>query len=114
MRQLIWFPATQTTVRLRYRLWGEKEVFVDPISYVVKPMGTLMRCNNIAPVRYSIAGRWYCATPVLRECTAPKSLPVEPVRIDDTNIAGQGLGRSIYNSKQLADFAAFQDSQGTR
>ena len=94
--------------------WGEKEVFVDPISFVIKPMGTLTRCNDIAPVRYCIADRWYCATPVLRECTPPKSLPVEPVRIDETNVASQGLGRSIYSSKQLAEFAAFQDSQGTR
>ena len=95
-------------------IWGEKEIFVDPISYVIKPLGTPMRCNDIAPVRYLIAGRWYCASPLLRECTPPKSLPVEPVNIDETSITGQGLGRSIYNSKQLADFAAFQDSQGTR
>ena len=51
-------------------------VFVDPISFVVKLMGTVVRCNEIAPPRFFIEGAWYCNYATgLRECHAPLTFP---------------------------------------
>jgi hypothetical protein len=41
-------------------------------------------------------------------------LPVDEVRIDPVTVNNIGLSKSIYTKEQLAEFARFQDSQGTR
>jgi hypothetical protein len=41
-------------------------------------------------------------------------LPVDEVKIEPVDMNDIGLGKSIYTKKQLDEFAAFQDSQGTR
>jgi hypothetical protein len=41
-------------------------------------------------------------------------LPVDEVRIEGVEMNDIGLGKSIYTKKLLDEFAAFQDSQGTR
>jgi hypothetical protein len=41
-------------------------------------------------------------------------LPVDEVKIDLVNMNNIKLDKSIYTKKQLEEFAAFQDSQGTR
>ncbi len=51
---------------------------------------------------------------MLKECHDPAMLPVDKVRIDPIKINNIGLGKSIYTKEQLAEFARFQDSQGTR
>jgi hypothetical protein len=90
------------------------EVFVDPISYIIKSAGSLVHCNDIAPPRYKVEGKWYCSYPELRECHDPAMLPVDEVKIEPVNVNNIGLGKSIYTKKQLEEFAAFQDSQGMR
>jgi hypothetical protein len=40
-------------------------------------------------------------------------LPVDKVKIDPVTVNNIGLGKSIYTKKQLEEFAAIQDSQGT-
>jgi hypothetical protein len=40
-------------------------------------------------------------------------LLMEEVRIESVEMNDIGLGKSIYTKKQLDEFAAFQDSQGT-
>ncbi len=88
------------------------EVFVDPISYVIKSAGSPVHCNDIAPPRYKVGGKWYCSYPELRECHDPAMLLVDEVKIDPVNVNNIGLEKSIYMKKQLEEFAAFQDSQG--
>ncbi len=73
-----------------------------------------MRCNDIAPPRWKLGGKWYCSFPALRDCGEPAQLPVDPVKISDVNLLNLGLGRSIYSKEQMEDFAQFQDSQNTR
>jgi hypothetical protein len=88
--------------------------FVDPITYVIKSAGSPIHCNDVAPPRYKVGGKWYGSYPVLKECHNPAMLPVDEVRIDPVKINNIGLGKSIYTKEQLEEFAQFQDSQGTR
>jgi hypothetical protein len=90
------------------------DAFVDPISYVIKSAGSPIHCNDVAPPRYKVGGKWYCSYPELKECHDPEMLPVDEVRIDPVQVNDIGLGKSIYTQEQLDEFAMFQDSQGTR
>ncbi len=90
------------------------DAFVDPISYVIKSAGSPIHCNDVAPPRYKVGGKWYCSYPLLEECHDPEILPVDVVQIDSVKVNDIGLGKSIYTKEQLEEFARFQDSQGTR
>jgi hypothetical protein len=52
-------PRTHTncTNKIPAELNGN-HLFVDPISFVIKVAP--VRCNNIAPPRWRLNGRWYC------------------------------------------------------
>jgi hypothetical protein len=94
--------------------FNETEVFVDPISLVIKTAVAPVRCNDIAPPRWKLGGKWYRSFPALRDCAEPSQLPVDPVKIAVVDILGLGLGKSIYSKEQMEQFARFQDSQNTR
>ena len=87
-------------------------VFADPISFVIKATPALVRCNNVAPPRWRLNGRWYCAFPEIRDCAEPGRIPMKPITIDDIKVMNLGLGRSIYSPVQLEEFACYQESQG--
>jgi len=87
-------------------------MFVDPISFVIKVAP--VRCNDVAPPRWRLNGRWYCAFPEIRGCAEPGRIPMKPIAIDDIKVLNLGLGRSIYTPVQLEEFVRFQESQGTR
>jgi hypothetical protein len=93
---------------------NETDAFVDPISYVINSAGSPIHCNDVAPPRYKVGGKWYCSYLVLKECHDPAMLPVDEVRINPVKINNIGLGKSIYTKEQLKEFTWFQDSQGTR
>jgi hypothetical protein len=90
------------------------DAFVDPISYVIKSGGSRIHCNDVAPPRYTVGGKWYCSYPVLKEYHDPEMLLVDDIRIDPVKVNDIGLGKSFYTKEQLEEFARFQDSQGTR
>jgi hypothetical protein len=79
---------------------------------VIKSAGSPVHCNNIAPPRYKVGGKWYCSYPELRECHDPAMLPVDEVKVDPVNMNDIELGKSIYTKKQLEEFAAFQIVKG--
>ena len=39
-------------------VFNGSDVFVDPISLVIKPMSTVVRCNEVAPPRFLSEGAW--------------------------------------------------------
>jgi hypothetical protein len=82
--------------------FNDTEVFVDPISLVIKTAP--VRCNDIAPPRRKLGGKWYCSFPALRDCAEPAQLPVDPVKISDVNVLDLGLGRSIYSKVDYHTF----------
>jgi hypothetical protein len=90
------------------------DAFVDPISYVIKSAGSPIHCNDVAPPRYKVGGKWYFSYPELKECHDLEMLPVDEVRINPIKVNDMGLGKSIYTKEQLEEFTRFQDSQGTR
>jgi hypothetical protein len=73
-----------------------RNVFIDPISFVIKV--ALVRCNDVAPQRWRLNGRWYCALPEIRDCAKPGRIPMKPIAIDDIKVLNLGLGRSIYTT----------------
>ena len=76
-------------------VFNGSDVFVDPISLVIKPRGTVVRCNEVAPPRFLIEGAWYCNYATgLRECHAPLTFPLTPLDIKDLD-EPMGLGRSL-------------------
>ena len=89
-------------------------MFVDPTSFVIKAAAVPVRCNDVAPPRWRLNGRWYCTFPEIRDCAEPGRIPMKPIAIDDIKIMNLGLGRSIHSPAQLEEFARFQESQGTR
>ena len=77
-------------------------------------MGTVVKCNDVAPPRFLIEGAWYCSYESgLRECHAPRTFPLSPLDISDLD-EPTGLGRSLYTQKQMEEFYNFQNSAGTR
>jgi hypothetical protein len=104
---------TNCTEEIPITIYGT-DAFVDPISYVIKSAGSPIHCNDVAPPRYKVGGKWYCSYPELKECHDPAMLPVGEVKIDPVEVSDIGLGKSIYTKEQLDEFARFQDSQGTR
>jgi hypothetical protein len=89
-------------------------VFVVPIRFVINAAAAPVRCQDVAPPRWRLNGRWYCAFPEIRDCAEPGRIPMKPIAIDDINVMNLGLGRSIYSPAQLEEFARCQESQGTR
>ncbi len=94
--------------------YNNTDVFIDPISFVIKAAAAPVRCNDIAPPRWRLNRRWYCAYPQIRDCSEPGRIPIKPVNIEDVGIMNLGLGRSIYSPEQLEEFKRFQESQGSR
>jgi hypothetical protein len=97
-----------------HALSNRTEVFVDPISYVIKTAGSPVHCNDIALPWYKVEGKRYCSYTKLRECHDLAMLLMDEVRIEGLKMNGIGLGKSIYTKKQVDESAAFQDSQRTR
>ena len=72
------------------------DVFVDPINWVIRPLGTTVHCSDVAPPRFLIQSAWYCQYQgSLMECHKPANLPIAPLGIDEPTMQ-LGLGRSIY------------------
>jgi hypothetical protein len=71
------------------------DAFMDPISYVIKSAGSPIHCNDFAPPRYKVGGKWYCSYPVLKECHDPAMLPVDEVRIDPVRSTTSASGKAF-------------------
>ncbi len=80
-------PRTHTncTNEIPAILNGTK-VFANPICFVIKATPALVRCNNIAPPRWRLNGRWYCAFLEIRDCAEPGRIPMTPIAIDDIKV----------------------------
>ena len=95
-------------------VYNKTEVFVDPINWVIKPIGTIVHCSDVAPPRFLIQNAWYCQYKgLLMECHEPTLLPITLLSIPEPTLK-LGLGRSIYTDKEMKEFYRFQNAAGAR
>jgi hypothetical protein len=78
-------------------------MFVDPISFMIKAAAAPVRGNDIAPPRWRLNGRWYYAFPEIRDCAEPGRIPMKPIAIDDIKVMNLGLGRSSRASRRARE-----------
>jgi len=96
-------------------VYNGQNMFVDPISLVLLTHGETVICNDVAPPRWLIAGRWYCGfSNAIRECHEPPKVPIGRVEIETEEKLPWGLGRSIYTPEQMTEFYDFQHSLAVR
>jgi hypothetical protein len=50
------------------------------------------------------------AYPALRDCVPPDEIPLDPVKINNVPLLGQGLGQSIYSRNQMESFVQSADA----
>ncbi len=74
--------------------------FADPISFTLSNYATVIPCDPVAPPRWNIDGHWYCATPTVEPCGAPKELEPKTREFKDEDFA-TGLGGNIYSTAQI-------------
>ncbi len=85
---LVWLSKANKTIK-----------FVDPISYILSNYATVILCNPVSPPQWCIDGHWYCATPVIEPCGAPKELEPQTRSFWDEDFVS-GLGGNIYSNTQ--------------
>jgi hypothetical protein len=88
-------------------LFNGTDMFVDPISYVLRTHAVPIKCTDVAPPRFNIGGRWYCLI-------ENRGLPISPVDIGHDGEEKWGLGCSIYSKEQLNAFHEFQMAAAVR
>jgi len=52
-----------------------EEVYVDPLSLVIRRSATPVKCRRGAPPRWKIGKEWFCGYPEIRPCNGPGPLP---------------------------------------
>ncbi len=52
-----------------------EEMYVDPLSLVVRQSATPVKCRKRAPPRWKIGKDWFCGYPEIRPCNGPGPLP---------------------------------------
>ena len=93
-------------------VYNGTNIFVDPINWVIKPLGTTVHCSDVAPPRFLIMSDWYCQyAGSLMECHEPALLPIAPLGIGEPTLK-IGLGRSIYTDAQMSQFYNFINAAG--
>ena len=76
-------------------------MFVDPFTWVLQEVPTVVPCNPIMPVKWRIEGNWYASTPHLILANEPSQLSPESGNFTkDFNFA-YGLGRGLFTKAQL-------------
>jgi hypothetical protein len=74
---------------------------VDPISYIIKTAGSPVHCNDIAPSRYKVGGKWYYSYLELRECHDPAMLPVAEVRMESVEMNEHQTGQEYLHQEAI-------------
>ena len=52
-----------------------EEVYVDPLSLVIRRSATPVKCRKRTPPRWKIGKGWFCGYPEIRPCNGPGPLP---------------------------------------
>jgi hypothetical protein len=52
-----------------------REVYVEPLSLVIRRSATPVKCERRTPPRWKIGKKWFCGYPEIRPCNGPEPLP---------------------------------------
>jgi hypothetical protein len=52
-----------------------REVYVDPLSLVIRRSATPVKCERKTPPRWKIGKKWFCGYPEIRPCNGPGPVP---------------------------------------
>ncbi len=74
--------------------------FADPISFTLSNYATIIPCDPVVPPRWNIDGHWYCVTPTVEPCGAPKELEPKTREFKDEDFV-TGLEGNIYSTAQI-------------
>ena len=75
--------------------------FADPFAWVLQEFPTVVPCSPIMKVRWTILGKWYCATPGIETCEAPTKLTAKLGRVEPLGDFTRALGKGIFTQSQL-------------
>ncbi len=79
---------------------GNKTWFTDLFTCILFVFPTLLPCLDLTPVRWFIAGKWYCATPKMQGCRAKEKLNLTVQTYESLGDLTKGLGKDIYSDSQ--------------
>ncbi len=93
-------PYPNCTTEIPVLVEGQPR-FVDPISLVIRYYPQVLPCDDSLPVRWKIAGSWYCSSPPGQvKCQAPIQLKPGGKQTLDAKDFSEGLGQGIYSVQQ--------------
>jgi len=124
---IIAYPNCTSEIPLRLRSHNGSElvgdvVFADPLTWILKDFGTVIPCSDIHPVRWQVAGTWYCA---LSTGTIASTCVDSPGKLNvTTNIKGpgdpaekdfsRGMGHSMWTPEMLQQHQKYRMAYHSR
>lgn len=92
---------------------GAWKGFANAINFLTQDHGSPTPCSDIAPMRYHLAGEWYCASPTVVKCQAAAQLPprqTQPKPQDFTI----GIDGGVFSPDQVRDYRDALKFHGSR
>lgn len=111
-REAVLSPFPNCTAEIPVTVYAENVTkFADPFTRILRDVATVVPCSEITPSRFKMGGSFWCATPGIRLCEAPRVLAPDQ-RYNDEERAyvdyTLGLDGSLYSTEQLAQHRAYQ------
>ena len=88
--------------------------FIDPFTFVMNEVATIVPCSSVTPVKWKIAGQWKCSTPRMVDCQAPMRLNTTITLRQPTSDMTKGLGKGMYSPAQLLQHKAYMRALSSR
>ena len=88
---------------------GDADLFADPLTLILQPLATVLRCDGITPVRWRMKDsegnyRWVCANPAITPCLPPEQLQTSSDDADWHAPTGRftiGAGKGVVSRDML-------------
>jgi hypothetical protein len=86
-----------------------EEVYVDPLSLVIRWSATPVKCRKRAPPRWKIGREWFCRYPEIRPCNGPGPLPEH----HRTNDQEKSVSTDPDPEEDMGDYRQRDEGRGT-
>ncbi len=77
-----------------------REVYVEPLSLVIRRSATPVKCERRTPPRWKIGKKWFCGYPEIRPCNGPGPLPGHR----RTNVQEMSKVANLGLEKEMEDY----------